>query len=258
MNETLSLIDRRRSTRAYLNEPLTQAEKDAILHAAFRAPTGGNMMLYTIIAVEDQALKDRLAETCDHQPFIARAPFVLLFLADYQRWFDYFTLSGVEERCRELGLAYRLPQEGDLLLACCDALIAAQNAVIAAESLGIGSCYIGDILENAEIHRDLFSLPRYTLPITLLCFGRPTREHDTASPTPRFAPEFIVQRNAYHRLNAAELERMAAPSQDRVFSAGQAASGALNYGQHQYLHKFIADFSVEMNRSVREMLKNWQ
>jgi nitroreductase len=258
MNETLSIIDRRRSTRAYLNEPLTQAEKDAILHAAFRAPTGGNMMLYTIIEVEDQALKDRLAETCDHQPFIARAPYVLLFLADYQRWLDYFTHCEVEQRCRDLGLAYRVPQEGDLLLACCDALIAAQNAAIAAESLGIGSCYIGDILENAEIHREMFGLPRYTLPITLLCFGRPTLEHDTASHVPRFAPEFIAQRNTYHRLSPAELERMFKPAQARVFSSGEAVDGALNYGQHIYLRKFIADFSVEMTRSVREMLKNWQ
>ena len=151
MNETLKTIERRRSTRAYTGEALEQAEKDAILHAAFRAPTAGNMMLYSIIEVEDQGLKDRLAVTCDDQPFIAQAPYVLLFLADYQRWFDFFTQSGVQARCQELGLAYREPQAGDLLLACCDALIAAQNAVIAAELLGIGSCYIGDILENYEI-----------------------------------------------------------------------------------------------------------
>ena len=58
------------------------------------------MMLYSIIEVNDQAAKDTLARTCDHQPFIARAPLVLLFLADYQRWFDYYLLSGVEELCQ--------------------------------------------------------------------------------------------------------------------------------------------------------------
>ena len=60
-----------------------------------------------------------------------------------------------------------------LFLACCDALIAAQTAVIAAESLGIGTCYIGDIMENYEEHEELFGLPKYVFPIRLICFGYP-------------------------------------------------------------------------------------
>jgi nitroreductase len=59
-----------------------------------RAPTAGNLMLYSIIEVEDQALKERLALTCDNQPFIAKAPWVLIFVADYQKWIDLF------EHCR--------------------------------------------------------------------------------------------------------------------------------------------------------------
>ena len=55
-----------------------------------------------------------------------------------------------------------------MLLAMEDSIIAAQNAVVAAESLGIGSCYIGDILENYEIHQELFHLPQYAIPTTLL------------------------------------------------------------------------------------------
>ena len=55
-----------------------------------RAPTAGNLMLYSIIEIEDQALKDRLAVTCDDQPFIAKAPWVLVFVADFQKWMDLF------------------------------------------------------------------------------------------------------------------------------------------------------------------------
>ena len=73
------------------------------------------------------------------------------------------------------------------MMACSDALIAAQNAVVAAESLGIGSCYIGDVLEQAEIHAELLDLPRHTLPVAMLCFGRPAqparRPRRTASRT---------------------------------------------------------------------------
>jgi len=258
MNETLKVIDRRKSTRVYSAEPLTQAEKDAILQATLRAPTAGNMMLYSIIEIEDQELKERLAITCDNQPFIAKAPFVLLFVADYQRWYDYYLLCSVPERCEELGICPRDPQAGDLLLACCDTLIAAQTAVIAAESLGIGSCYIGDILENYETHRELLALPRYVLPITMLCFGHPAREKGAKTRTTRFDREFIVHKNCYRRLDEANLERMFSPLQEKLFASGQKRKEAENLGQHQYFRKFIADFSIEMNRSVKEMLKNWK
>jgi len=262
MNPTLQVIEDRRSVRAYSGQPITYEEKDLILQAAFRAPTAGNMMLYSIVEVEDQALKDRLAETCDHQPFIAKAPYLLLFLADYQRWFDFFTSSGVERRSQELNLPYRTPQAGDLLLACCDALIAAQTAVIAAESLGIGSCYIGDILEQYEIHRDLFNLPAYTLPISLVCFGRPAAAGPQANRTPRFAREFIVHKNSYRRFNPEEMETMFKHLRERFEAQRNAPGGASpeaeNVGQAVYFRKFVCDFSLEMSRSVREMLKKWE
>jgi nitroreductase len=144
------------------------------------------MMHYSIIEVADQQKKERLVQTCDNQPFIAKAPLVLLFLADMQRWYDFFTYSSVPEYCRDNKVEYMTPQESDLLLACCDALIAAQNAVIAAESLGIGSCYIGDIMENIEIHREMFDLPQWVFPITLLCFGYPHEGRKEREKTPRY------------------------------------------------------------------------
>ena len=119
-NDVLRLLDARCSTRAYDPTPLTADEKQAILHAAMRAPTAGNLMLYSILEIEDQALKDRLAVTCDDQPFIARAPWVLLFVADFQKWMDLFAACG----CDDLpGVpAGATPGLGDLMMACNDAL----------------------------------------------------------------------------------------------------------------------------------------
>jgi nitroreductase len=89
MNQVIELILNRKSVRAYDAREISEQVKDEILQATLRAPTAGNMMLYSIIQVQDQSIKDTLARTCDNQPFIAKAPLVLLFLADYQRWFDY-------------------------------------------------------------------------------------------------------------------------------------------------------------------------
>ena len=256
-NTTLDLIQARRSVRAFLDQPLLRSEKDTILEAAMRAPTAGNMMLYSIIEVEDQTLKDKLVKTCDNQPFIARSSFVLIFLADYQRWVDYFDFCGAEARCTQLGGQPRNPEEGDFLLACADALIAAQTAVLAAESLGIGSCYIGDIKENYETHREMFNLPSYVFPAAMLCFGYPRPSKTPPRRTPRYDRKFIVHRDAYRRVESVDMERMVDPINTHFFASGRYFSGAENLGQHYYLKKFTAEFSREMSRSVRAALQNW-
>ena len=250
MNPTIDLMNARCSTRAYDPTPLTDEEKRTILHTAMRAPTAGNMMPYSIVEIEDQALKDRLAVTCDDQPFIARAPWVLLFVADYQKWMDLFAVAGVDDM---EGVPRGVtPGLGDLMLACCDALIAAQNAVIAAESLGIGSCYIGDILEQAETHAELLGLPPYTFPITLLCFGRPkTKPHVTG----RYE-KYVVHKNAYRRLSEGEL-REVSDDLDGAYAAHGFKPGIANFVQEVYARKFTADFSAEANRSVAWWLERW-
>jgi len=217
-----------------------------------RSPTAGNMMLYSIIEVEDQKIKDKLVKSCDNQPFIGKAPFVLLFLADYQRWVDYFAVCDVKSYIKSEKLSHRTPEEGDLLLACCDALIAAQTAVIAAESLGIGSCYIGDIMENYEFHKELFSLPKYTFPITLLCFGYLKDKILDKALTPRFTQQHIHFKNEYKRFNKDDFEEMYKARELKRYNAN-----AVNFGQHMYSKKFVADFTVEMTRSVRKAIQEW-
>ena len=112
MNETIRLLNERKSVRVYEPGPLPPEVKKAILNAAIQAPTAGNMTLYSILDITDQALKDRLSETCDHQPFIATAPLVLVFCADYHRWFTLFHQDEPDTR---------RPGEGDLFLAMADA-----------------------------------------------------------------------------------------------------------------------------------------
>ena len=134
MNEIIQSLYHRKSVRAYEERPVPQEVKRELLAAAAQAPTAGCQQLYTILDITDQSIKDALAETCDHQPFIAQAPVVLIFCADCLRWWDAY---------RAAGCAPRRPGPGDLMLAVTDAAIAAQNLVVAAESLGLGSCYRG-------------------------------------------------------------------------------------------------------------------
>ena len=257
MNEVLQTLLNRKSIRAYEERPISAEVKNEILSATLRAPTAGNMMLYSIIDITEQSIKDTLAQTCDDQPFIAEAPMVWLFLADYQRWIDYFCCSDVDQACRQREVSPRQPAAGDLLLACCDALIAAQTAVIAAEALGIGSCYIGDILEKYEVHRELFNLPDYAIPIGLLCFGYPTEEEKEQERTTRFDRRFIVFENCYQRLSDDDFAEMFGERQARWLSRRTKEDGLENFGQLMYFRKFAADYSKEMNRSAQVMWRTW-
>ena len=85
MNEILDALYARKSMRAYTGEPVSAEKKELILKAACEAPTAGNQQLYTILDITDQHIKDKLAVSCDNQPFIAEAEVVLIFCADCQK-----------------------------------------------------------------------------------------------------------------------------------------------------------------------------
>ncbi|MFX0040339.1 MAG: nitroreductase family protein [Promethearchaeota archaeon] len=251
-NEVIKVINNRCSVRDYDTIPLSQQEIDLIIHSAMRAPTAGNMMFYSIIEVKDQEKKEKLVKTCDNQPHIAKAPLVLIFLADMQRWYDYYTLSTVPEKCVSINQIYRTPDESDLLLACCDALIAAQNTVIAAESIGIGSCYIGDIIENIEIHREMFNLPKWVFPIAMLCYGYPKQEPSQKILKNRFPKKFIRFTDTYNRFNKAEFFEMFQDFEKETY-----VKNAENLGQDYYLRKTGSEFAQEMSRSVKVAIRDW-
>ena len=241
MNETIRQMRERKSVRVFLDREIASEEKAAILNAAFEAPTAGNQQLYTIIDVTDPTVRARLVETCDHQSFIAEAKMVLIFCADCKKWYDAFRFAGCEPR---------LPGVGDLLLAVSDANIAAQNAVIAAESLGIGSCYIGDIMENYEEQRALLRLPEYVFPAAMLVFGYPTEQQKERVKPRRAEAKHIVHENAYREMDARELAEL--------FSIRTEKKPYEDYMKAFCARKYNSDFSVEMSRSVNEYLKQFK
>ena len=241
MNQTIQQLKDRKSVRVFTDKPIPQEAVAAILESAVNAPTAGNQQLYTIINVTEQALKDRLAESCDHQSFIAQAPLVLVFCADCRKWYRAFLEYGCEPR--ELGV-------GDLMLAVSDTNIAAQNAVVAAHSLGLGSCYIGDIMENAEEQRQILSLPPYVFPAAMLVFGYPTDQQLKRPKPPRADMQHIVHENTYRDMDREELKQMLSRNTgERSFE---------EWIQAFCNRKYNSDFSREMTRSVQVFLEDFQ
>ena len=242
MNEVLRQLHQRKSVRVYENRAIEPEVKQAILAAAIQAPTAGNMALYTILDITDQTIKDKLAVSCDNQPFIATAPMVLIFCADYRRWYDVFC---------EYVPEVRKPDLGDLFLAQADTLIAAQNAVAAAHSLGLGSCYIGDITENYEYHKELLNLPQYVVPAAMLCMGYPTAQQISRVKPPRHGVSDLVHENGYSMEKSAQMARMLQVQQGKE---GEEFSDWLNRFCNR---KWNSEFSQEMSRSCTQMVRHW-
>ena len=235
---TIDELRERKSVRRFLNKPVPEDVRDTIIDCAINAPTAGNQMLYTILDMTDPAIKKVLARTCDHQGFIADAPMVLVFLADCRRWRDAYDLAGCESRD---------PGVGDWQLACQDALIAAQNAVVAAHALGLGSCYIGDMVENREEVVELLDLDKWVFPVTLLVFGYPTSQQAARPKPKRFDAKYVVLPDRYRRLTPDELRQMYADRGDDFEPFIQAFCK----------RKYMSDFAAEMNRSVAGYLATY-
>ena len=242
MNEVIQQLHDRKSVRVYEDRPVEAEVKQAILEAALQAPTAGNMALYTILDITDPEIKQKLSVSCDNQPFIATAPMVLVFCADYRRWYDVFCQYVAE---------VRKPDLGDLFQAQADTLIAAQNAVVAAHSFGLGSCYIGDITENFEYHKELLNLPQYVVPTAMLCIGYPTEQQLSRPKPPRHVVADMVHENGYSMEKSADMTRMLQLQQGKE---GKEFADWLNRFCNR---KWNSEFSREMSRSCTEMVKDW-
>ena len=243
-NPVIKQLLERKSMRVFEKEAMPEEDVRAILAAAVRAPTAGNMMLWTAIRVTDEAKKQQLAISCDNQPFIATAPLVLVFCADYKRWFDVF-------KTVKLGEKLRIPGEGDFLLAMEDTVIAAHAAVTAADALGYGSCYIGDILEHCDTQREILGLPEYVKPVCMAVFGKPTAQQWERKKPVRFAIDEVVHENTYRDVGG---EGMRAMLEKRQELTGEAFDKWLLAFTKR---KWNSEFSCEMTRSSKQMLEEW-
>ncbi|MDO4940610.1 MAG: nitroreductase family protein [Erysipelotrichaceae bacterium] len=239
-SQTIKELVERKSVRVFTKRKISKKNKNIIFEAAINAPTAGNMQLYSIIDVTDNEIKEKLSVYCDNQPFIRDAKMVLVFLADYQKWYEGFKYCGCKPRH---------PSYGDLQISTVDATIAAQNAVTAAWSLGIGSCYIGDIIERHDDVCKLLNLPNYAIPACMVVFGYPAKKQLLRNKSKRVNLEYTVFENKYHKLSKQDTKKM---------FIDKAPKGMYeSWMKAFYKRKYNSDFSIEMSKSMKKYLKKY-
>jgi len=190
MNPVLECLFNHKSIRKYKNQPLEDEKLQLIVKAAQSAPTWCNGEQVSIIAVKDQAIKDKLKGFCFNQEYISTCSVFLVFCADFYRVSIAFEKAGKTKEDFEKYMTHI----DTLIIGSHDVGISMQNAVVAAESLGLGTVCIGGIRINPiDVVKEL-NLPKYVIPICGLCVGYPDQDPGLK---PRFPPKYICFENKY-------------------------------------------------------------
>jgi FMN reductase (NADPH) len=189
MNEVISTILNHRSIRHFEDKPLTEEQIKTIVSCAQAAATSSNIQAYSIIGVKDQERKKKLAELAGNQPYVEHNGHFLVFCADLYR----HTLIGEKENKNVLP---SIESTEKFMVTLIDVALAAQNAVIAAESMGLGICYIGGIRNNLTEVQKLLKTPERVIPLFGIAIGYPAKMPDQK---PRLPFEHIYHEEEYQQ-----------------------------------------------------------
>lgn len=185
MNPCIQNLLSHRSIRKYQEKPIEETVLNTILEVASRASTTGNMQLYSIVITRDAKRKQDLAKYHHNQSMITEAPVVLTFMADINRFHHWCKINDAEKSYDNFLW---------FVNGAIDALLAAQNACVAAEAEGLGACYLGTTTYNAQGIAEFFKLPEGVVPITTLTMGYPA---EIPSLTDRLPLEGIIHYESY-------------------------------------------------------------
>lgn len=191
-NDMINLLMNHVSIRRFKDKEVDKKTLDTIIECAQMAPTSNNLQTYTIIEVKDEKKKEELSRISGGQPWVVKAPVVLLFCADLNRSKKYVHVGNTE-----------VFSNAELYtIAAVDTALAAQKALIAAQSLDLGGVVIGGMRNDMEEVHNIFELPELVAPLFLLCLGYPD---DNPSLKPRLPKDVIHKVDYYDETKDDEL-----------------------------------------------------
>lgn len=196
MNDIIAQIIDHRSVRSFKDQELTKEEIHTIVKAAQAASTSSLLQAYTILGITDKEKKAKLAELAGNQSYVEHNGHLFVFCSDAHRLEIASQMEGVD-------LGDTLSSTENFMITVIDAALAAQNASIAAESMGLGICYIGGLRNNLYEVSKLLSIPKHVIPLFGLVVGHPAQMVDKK---PRLPMELVYHENGY-QTNAVETRK---------------------------------------------------
>lgn len=198
MNDTIKTILQHRSIRKFEDKALSNEQIRTIVASAQAASTSSFIQAYSIIGVRNKEKKKQLAELAGNQSYVENSGHFFIFCADLNR----HALIGELE---QTDVTASLESTEKFIVATIDAALAAQNAVIAAESMGLGICYIGGLRTKIDEVTALLEIPKHTIPLFGLAVGYPAQQTDIK---PRLPFEHIYHEEVYNQDKASYVEQL--------------------------------------------------
>lgn len=184
---------KRRTTRKFSSRDVSEDLIDSIILQAVKAPTTGNMQLYSVIETRSEEGLKKMAALHFNQPAATGAKVILTVCADFNRFTRWCRLNNADA-----GFDNFL----SFASAFADALILAQQIVTIAEMAGLGTCYLGTVTYNAPEIAALLQLPELTVPVAALAIGWPEEEGEE---TERLELSGIMHREKYRKDSDGEI-----------------------------------------------------
>lgn len=206
-----------RTVRAFSAEPLPGGTLETLVAAAQSAPTSSNLQAWSVVAIEEPARRARLAALAADQAHVRDCPLLLVWIADLSR------LDRLGERAGVPANANRFLEM--FVVAVVDAALAAQNALVAAEAMGLGTCYIGAMRNRPEAVADELGLPPDAFAVFGLCVGRPDRSRPPAEVKPRLPQPAVLHRERWSAADEADAVARYEPAM-RAFQTAQRMKAA--------------------------------
>lgn len=243
-NDCLSTLLSHRSIRAYLPDLLPLGTLEVMVAAAQSAATSSNLQTWSVVAVEDAVKKERLSQLAGNQVHIKQCPLFLVWLVDLAR----LTYIAESRGMSRDGLDYLEM----FVTATVDAALAAQNAAVAAESLGLGTVYIGGMRNHPEEVAATLSLPSHVFGVFGMCVGYADR-NSTAAIKPRLPQSAVLHRETY---NLADEEAIACYNEVmKTFYTQQQMNVLGDWSEHS-VKRIATPASLSGRDRLREALKN--
>jgi nitroreductase len=201
----LSILNQHRTIRKYTDKQIEPKLLAQLLESACRASNTGNMQAYSIVVTTDSNIKEQLSPAHFNQPMLKSAPAVLTFCADYNRFSKWCALRNAVPGFNNFQ---------SFMAAAMDALIAAQTFCIAAESVGLGICYLGTTTYNAQEIITALNLPKLVVPVTTITVGYPA---DMPDQTDRLPLDSVVHHETYKDFTADDINSLYAEKENSEF-----------------------------------------
>ncbi|MFT5880571.1 MAG: FMN reductase (NADPH) [Moritella sp.] len=187
MNEVIDLLKNHRSIRKFTTDLVSDEQLHAIIEAAGAAATSNFIQAYSVINVTNKETRKQMAELAGNQPWVEVSPVFLMFCADLKRSQDACVFEN-----KEMVSGYA----EQFIISTVDVTLAAQNAMIAAESMGLGGVFIGGIRNNPDEVCQLLNIPEHVYPIFGMCLGYPAH---TSEQKPRLPVDVVLMQDTYQK-----------------------------------------------------------